>query len=57
MLYVMTEERIMKKNPDEEEEDKIDGVDREVQEFVEQLPSYQDYRDEQRGDSLNFGDW
>jgi hypothetical protein len=46
----------MKKDPNEEE-DKAIEVDEEVREIVEQLPGYQEFRNEQRGDSLTYGDW
>ena len=48
----------MKKTPDENENEDIVGneTNNEVREFAEQLPGYQEYQREQRGDELNFGD-
>lgn len=42
------------KNREEEDEQQVDTVAREV---VEQLDAYKDYQREVRGDSLNFGDY
>ena len=43
-----------KNRNDEENDQPIDPV---AQEVVESLDSYKDYMKEQRGDSLNYGDY
>lgn len=46
----------MKKNPDENDDQVDSQVDEEVREYAESLPGYREFLEEQRGDSLNYGD-